>query len=117
MQFRWNVSGTYQQVLPRYISIDPAGREREFLPEYFSSPQEALHMEFRKGYEWPFDTEKLRGSSRIDCIVSVSYTHLSIPSLPKSASCSSSERDGSFSFSFISLYSKPLVLKLSLIHI
>lgn len=69
VQFRWNVSGTYQQVLPRYISIDPAGKEREFLPEYFSSPQEALHMEFRKGYEWPFDTEKLRGSSRIDCIV------------------------------------------------
>ena len=31
--FRWNVSGTYQQVLPRYISIDRDGVEREFLTE------------------------------------------------------------------------------------
>ena len=27
VQFRWNVSGTYQQVLPRYISVDGEGRE------------------------------------------------------------------------------------------
>lgn len=69
VKFRWNVSGTYQQVLPRYIAVTPEGKEREFLPEYFASPKEALLMEFRKGYEWPFDTEKLKGSSRIDCIV------------------------------------------------
>ena len=32
IQFRWNVSGTYQQVIPRYISIDRGGGdEREFL--------------------------------------------------------------------------------------
>lgn len=69
VKFRWNVSGSYQQVLPRYISVDGSGKERELLTEYFSSPEEALLMEFRKGYEWPFDTEKLSGSSLIDCIV------------------------------------------------
>ena len=29
-KFRWNVSGTYQQVLPRYISVDAKGNEREY---------------------------------------------------------------------------------------
>ncbi|MGN1009076.1 MAG: FAD-binding protein [Butyricicoccus sp.] len=67
--FRWNVSGTYQQVLPRYISVDPDGTEHEFLPDYFDSPQEALDAVFLKGYQWPFDVRKLEGSSRIDLIV------------------------------------------------
>ena len=30
-KFRWNLSGTYQQVLPRYICVDKDGNEREFL--------------------------------------------------------------------------------------
>ncbi len=67
--FRWNVSGTYQQVLPRYISIDSDGVEREFLTDYFDSPTEALDRVFLKGYQWPFDTTKLQGSSLIDLIV------------------------------------------------
>lgn len=67
--FRWNVSGTYQQVLPRYISVDENGVEREFLLDYFDSPQEALDAVFLKGYQWPFDVRKLEGSSRIDLIV------------------------------------------------
>ncbi len=67
--FRWNVSGTYQQVLPRYISIDGDGVEREFLLDYFDSPAEALDRVFLKGYQWPFDTTKLQGSSLIDLIV------------------------------------------------
>ena len=67
--FRWNVSGTYQQVLPRYISIDKDGVEREFLPDYFDTPAEALDRVFLKGYQWPFDTTKLQGSSLIDLIV------------------------------------------------
>ncbi|MBO5797022.1 MAG: FAD-binding protein, partial [Clostridia bacterium] len=67
--FRWNVSGTYQQVLPRYISVDAEGVEREFLPDYFDSPAEALDRVFLKGYQWPFDSEKLHGSSVIDLIV------------------------------------------------
>jgi len=38
-QFRWNVSGTYMQVIPRFISTGPDGRsdEREFMSEYFDS--------------------------------------------------------------------------------
>ena len=67
--FRWNVSGTYQQVLPRYISIDENGTEREFLLDYFSTPEEALKNVFLKGYEWPFDVRKIYGSSYIDLII------------------------------------------------
>lgn len=67
--FRWNVSGTYQQVLPKYIAVDAKGQEREFLTEYFSDPLEALNMEFLKGYQWPFDSAKAEGSSAIDLIV------------------------------------------------
>jgi len=67
--FRWNVSGTYQQVLPRYISVDENGVEREFLCDYFDDRREMLDRVFLKGYEWPFDVRKLRGSSYIDLIV------------------------------------------------
>jgi len=69
IDFRWNVSGTYQQVLPRYISIDEDGKEHEFLPDYFDNPIEALDMVFLKGYQWPFDTLKVGGSSRVDLAV------------------------------------------------
>lgn len=69
IKFRWNVSGTYQQVLPRYIAVDKKGNEREFLPEYFQNPARALDMVFLKGYQWPFDTEKVDGSSIIDLLV------------------------------------------------
>lgn len=68
-KFRWNVSGTYQQVLPRYIAVDKDGNGREFLPEYFKDPAKALDMVFLKGYQWPFDTAKINGSSIIDIIV------------------------------------------------
>ena len=67
--FRWNVSGTYQQVLPRYISVDSEGVEREFLLDYFDDPREAIKNVFLKGYEWPFDVRKIHGSSYIDLIV------------------------------------------------
>ena len=67
---RWNVSGTYMQVLPRIVSVDEAGREREFLWEYFFEPYEAMSMVFMKGYQWPFDIKKVRGgSSVIDLLV------------------------------------------------
>jgi len=68
-KFRWNVSGTYQQVLPKYISVDKNGMEREFLLDYYDDPYEALNMEFLKGYQWPFDSAKVHGSSMIDIIV------------------------------------------------
>ncbi len=67
--FRWNVSGTYQQVLPRYLSVDSQGREREFLLDFFSDPIEALDLVFLKGYQWPFDTAKIEKSSLIDMLV------------------------------------------------
>lgn len=69
IKFRWNVSGTYQQVLPKYISVDENGVEREFLLDYFDDPYEALNMVFLKGYQWPFDSSKVHGSSIIDIIV------------------------------------------------
>lgn len=68
-QFRWNVSGTYQQVLPRYIAVDREGHEREFLNEYFDDPFQAVNMIFLKGYQWPFDVNKIHDSSIIDIIV------------------------------------------------
>ncbi len=67
---RWNVSGTYMQVLPRFVSIDQNGVEYEFLADYFSDIYEALSMVFLKGYQWPFDSKKvLDGSSVIDLLV------------------------------------------------
>ena len=67
---RWNVSGTYMQVLPRFVSVDLDGVEREFLLDYFDDPYEALSMVFLKGYQWPFDSSKvMSGSSVIDLLV------------------------------------------------
>lgn len=66
-QFRWNLSGTYQQVLPRYISVDKSGNEKEFL--YDALGWESLGLIFLKGYQWPFDTRKIDGSSKIDLLV------------------------------------------------
>lgn len=68
-KFRWNVSGTYQQVVPRYVSIDDEGVEREFLEDYNFGSHDALDLVFLKGYQWPFDVEKLPGSSEIDLAV------------------------------------------------
>ncbi len=65
--FRWNLSGTYQQVLPRYISVDQNGIEREFL--YEALGEASLGLIFLKGYQWPFDTRKTDGSSRVDLLV------------------------------------------------
>ncbi|MBE6625371.1 MAG: FAD-binding protein [Ruminococcaceae bacterium] len=67
---RWNVSGTYMQVLPRFVSVDENGNEYEFLNEYFDDIGVCLSKIFKKGYEWPFDCKKvLSGSSIIDLLV------------------------------------------------
>lgn len=67
---RWNVSGTYMQALPRFVSIDENGVEYEFLSDYFTDVYEALSAVFLKGYQWPFDSKKvLEGSSVIDLLV------------------------------------------------
>ena len=67
---RWNVSGTYMQVLPRFVSVDENGTEYEFLYDYFKNEGELLSNVFLKGYQWPFDSRKvLEGSSVIDLLV------------------------------------------------
>lgn len=67
---RWNVSGTYMQVLPRFVSIDKDGNEHDFLWEYFTDKYEGLSLVFLKGYQWPFDPKKAeKGSSLIDLLV------------------------------------------------
>jgi succinate dehydrogenase/fumarate reductase flavoprotein subunit len=67
---RWNVSGTFMQVLPRFVSLDESGGgEREFLWDYLKENGDLLSRVFLKGYQWPFDTRKLSGSSLIDMLV------------------------------------------------
>ncbi|MBE6701360.1 MAG: FAD-binding protein [Ruminococcaceae bacterium] len=67
---RWNVSGTYMQVLPRLVSIDEDGVEHDFLWDYFEDKYFGLTLVFLKGYQWPFDPKKAeKGSSLIDMIV------------------------------------------------
>lgn len=72
LEFRWNLSGTYQQVIPRYFSTDKNGRdEREFLNDYFPDMGKLATAIFLKGYQWPFDPRKAGGfgSSLIDILV------------------------------------------------
>ena len=69
-KFRWNVSGSYMQALPRVMSIDKDGIEYEFLDEYYNDTN-SLDQVFLKGYQWPFDVNKINGSSRVDILVNV----------------------------------------------
>lgn len=72
IKFRWNVSGTYMQVLPRFISTAADGSDaREFLRDHFGSDTGRMNsMVFLKGYQWPFDVRKAEdGSSIIDLLV------------------------------------------------
>jgi len=69
---RWNVSGSYQQVVPRYVSTDAGGGDaREFLNDDFPDLGTLTAATFRKGYQWPFDPRRVRdhGSSLIDLLV------------------------------------------------
>lgn len=67
---RWNVSGSYMQVLPRVVSVGTDGDESEFLSDFFADPGEMLSKLFLKGYQWPFDVRKVEnGSSVIDILV------------------------------------------------
>lgn len=72
IKFRWNLSGTFQQVIPRYISTKQDGSdEKEFLQEYFDEAGTMLDAIFLKGYQWPFDPRKIKnfGSSLVDILV------------------------------------------------
>lgn len=70
-KFRWNLSGSYQQVIPRYFSIDENGTEKEFLYDIFPSFEELSRAIFLKGYQWPFNSMRIDnfGSSLIDLAV------------------------------------------------
>ena len=72
LKFRWNLSGSYQQVIPRYFSTDEHGMdEKEFLNDYFPDYRTLTKAIFLKGYQWPFDVSKISqyGSSLIDLLV------------------------------------------------
>jgi len=72
IQFRWNVSGSYMQAIPRFISTaaDGISDEREFVRPYLDSAREMNSLVFLKGYQWPFDARKVvGGSSLIDILV------------------------------------------------
>jgi succinate dehydrogenase/fumarate reductase flavoprotein subunit len=70
--FRWNVSGTYMQAIPRIYSTDAEGGDpREFLTEYHDDMSSLATNIFLKGYQWPFDAQRIveRQSSLIDMAV------------------------------------------------
>ncbi|HEY9162541.1 MAG TPA: FAD-binding protein [Desulfomonilia bacterium] len=67
---RWNLSGSFQQVLPDYFSCNADGTDKKhFLALHFENWQTMCGMIFLKGYEWPFDVRKVPGSSMIDLLV------------------------------------------------
>ena len=71
--FRWNLSGTYQQVIPCYYSTNPdGGNVRYFLNDYFYDMGQVATSVFLKGYQWPFHAARLQdlGSSIVDYAVS-----------------------------------------------
>ena len=67
---RWNVSGSYMQVVPRFVSTDASGGdEREFLADAIPDAGRLGSLVFLKGYQWPFDIRKASGSSIVDLLV------------------------------------------------
>ncbi|WP_077609375.1 FAD-dependent oxidoreductase [Clostridium sp. Marseille-P2415] len=106
VDFRWNLSGSYQQVIPRYISVNQdMGDGKEFLEEYFTTPEQALSAIFLKGYQWPFDPRKTGdgGSSLVDLAV---YHEIKIKGrrvfLDYTRNPGSAIRNGEFDFSILS---------------
>jgi succinate dehydrogenase/fumarate reductase flavoprotein subunit len=72
IKFRWNVSGTYMQAIPRIFSTDADGNdESEFLADFFPSMSKMATNIFLKGYQWPFDPQRISDhqSSLIDILV------------------------------------------------
>jgi succinate dehydrogenase / fumarate reductase flavoprotein subunit len=69
--FPWNLSGTYVQAMPYVYSVDAAGRERNFLADYYRTTQELASNVFRKGYQWPFHSARMLdfGSSLVDLAI------------------------------------------------
>lgn len=70
-KFRWNLSGTYQQVLPAYFSENVEGDRHNFLARHFSNLPDMASNIFLKGYQWPFSAARASGfgSSLVDIAV------------------------------------------------
>ncbi len=71
-KFRWNVSGTYMQAIPRIFSTDAKGKDQqEFLAKFFPSMSKIATDIFLKGYQWPFDPQRIENlkSSLVDILV------------------------------------------------
>jgi len=71
-KFRWNVSGTYMQVIPRIFSTDAKGKDQqEFLTKFFPTMSKMATDIFLKGYQWPFDPQRIENlqSSLVDILV------------------------------------------------
>jgi len=72
IKFRWNVSGTYMQAIPRIFSTDAGGKHaHEFLADFFPTMTYMATDIFLKGYQWPFDPQRIENlqSSLIDVLV------------------------------------------------
>jgi len=72
IKFRWNVSGTYMQAVPRIFSTDADGNDcREFLTDFFPTMSRMATNIFLKGYQWPFDPQRITNqqSSLVDILV------------------------------------------------
>ncbi len=72
VKFRWNVSGTYMQAIPRLFSTDAEGKqEHDFLAHFFPSMKTMATAIFLKGYQWPFDPQRIENlqSSLVDVLV------------------------------------------------
>ncbi len=72
IRFRWNVSGTYMQAIPRLFCTEADGRgERDFLADYFPTLRRMATAIFLKGYQWPFDPQRIENfqSSLVDLLV------------------------------------------------
>ena len=70
-KFRWNLSGTYQQVVPDYFSVDENGERHCFMPDSFDTMSDMATAIFLKGYQWPFNAAYVHpaGSSLVDLAV------------------------------------------------
>ncbi|HME50855.1 MAG TPA: FAD-binding protein [Candidatus Lokiarchaeia archaeon] len=57
--FRWNLSGSFQQVIPSYwVEGEEAGENVEILHDWLPSMADLAFQTFLKGYNWPFDPAK-----------------------------------------------------------
>ncbi|MEX2684510.1 MAG: FAD-binding protein [Candidatus Sigynarchaeota archaeon] len=64
-KFRWNLSGSFQQVIPAYwVEGDMPGERIELLHGWLPSTSDAAFQTFLKGYHWPFNPAKCDKAAR-----------------------------------------------------